>query len=327
MAINQCEALTASGERCKNQAGEDGLCSSHARAQNVARYNDADREAPPPEDAPDTGDPLPLQQPSALTAGGSEHGDDLPPPPLPPVVAGQEQPEAPPPPYPPAVGSDRPDQTPEEVFAEAIAPPPPAKLDSKSETAPYIVDDTTVARQGRGRPEPDAPLTQSGRTEERKRRLLELYLEGAISREEFDELANLRGPSPFRQAMPTTDLPPAPRKHADGSVDAFPGQTEGATSGQSEGDRVFFRSQGAERLKQVLPDGREAQFEGSIYSTNDPDIVRMLRARIDKGDALFDEDDPAVIFRCPFCAFQSMGKGAVNKHIRKDHPEHESAQL
>jgi hypothetical protein len=323
---NRCKALTASGEPCKNTALEGSeFCAVHNKGQAHPRVDERDEVAPPPEDAPETGDPLPPQAPSEQGQLG-EDAPEAPPPPDAPDVAGEEENDAPPPPHPPAVGEDRPDQDYEEIVAEARAARPAPQEDSARETVELTRDDFTVARQDRGRPEVQAPLTTSGRTERRKAYLLEELRLGTITDEEFQELADLRGPSAFRQAMPTTDLPPAPRKRDDGSVDAYPGQTEGTTSGQSEA-RVFFKSEGATELKQTLPDGRVAEFHGSIYSTTDPDIIRMMRARIDKGGALYDEDDPALFYRCPLCDFGATSKGVVNRHIRQEHPEREDAQL
>ncbi len=289
------------------------------------RVAEGDAEAPAPPDAPEAGNPLPPQPATEVHGGGDTHGPDLPPPPNPPVAAGEETPEAPPPPNPPAVGADRPEQTAEEVAEEAREQPPQPKADRKSDFVDRVVDDLVDAKGDRGRPEAQAPL-KSNAKEEYKRELVQKFLDDTITPEEMEVLAAFRGGNAFRTAMPTTALPTAPPKHSDGSVDAFPGQVEGVTEGQSEA-RVFFRSEGAENLRQVLPNGNTAKFEGSIYSTTDPDEVAMLRRRIDDGDALFYEEDPAVAYGCPFCRFTSPSRANVNGHIRTRHPEHEGVQI
>ena len=258
----------------------------------------ADKEAPPPPQPPAVGDSTPPVPGTALTAGGVEHGEDLPAPPNAPVATEVPPAEAPPPPKPPAVGDDRPDQTPEEISEEARTPP-----DSSEEPGDL------EAQQNRGAPAPYWP-EQAGSID----RELDEYI--AKNREKLlNELAleKLRGGLP--QGLPTTGLPTAALL---GSP-VLPGQTERTTQGQPEYPLVFFRADGAEDLNQVLDDGSTVSFKGSIFSTTDPATVDLLRKRIDKGRALFYEDDPEVKFNCPYCKFSSMKKATTNSHIRTRH--------
>lgn len=291
------------------------------RAERIA---EGDLEAPAPAGAPEAGNPEPPQPATEVHGGGDTHGEDEAPPPNPPAVQG-ETPAVLPPVNPPDVGSDRPDQTPEEISAAARQEPPQPKPDRKSDFADRFIDPHVDARGDRGRPEPDVPQRSNAR-EEYKRELIQKFMDNTITDEEMDVLAAMRGANMVRAAMPTTALPVAPPKHSDGSVDAFPGQVEGTSEGQPP-VRVFFRAEGAESLRQVLPNGNTAKFEGSIYSTTDPDEIAMLRRRIDDGDAMFYEEDPAVQYGCPFCRFTSPSKANVNAHIRQRHPEHEGAQI
>lgn len=300
----------------KNQPDDE------VRAERVA---EGDLEAPAPGNPPEAGNPEPPQPATEVHGGGDTHGEDDLPPLGPPAVAGEPTPVAPPPPNPPAVGADRPEGTPEEVADEAREQPPAPKADRKRDFPDHFVDDHIDAKGDRGRPEPEVPQRSSKR-EELKRELIQKFVDGTIDDEEMDILAAMRGANALRTATPTTALPTAPPKHSDGSVDAFPGQVEGVTEGQAEA-RVFFRSEGAEALKQVLPDGTTAKFENSVFSSTDPAVIGMLRRRIDDGDALFYEEDPAVAFGCPFCRFTSPSKANVNSHIRTRHPEHEGVQI
>lgn len=206
--------------------------------------------------------------------------------------------------------------------AEQVEQEAPASEDAPEAGTPTPSD--TPDTSGGATPE---TLLQPAEGNERRSDLLRrLFTGGSLTDEEITELLPAFGPISTAQNMPTTDLPPAPARHADGSVDALPGQTEGATSGQTEA-RVFFRSEGADSLRQVLPNGEYAKFEGSVFSTTDPDVIGALRARMDAGDAHFYEEDPAVAYSCPFCRFSSPQKATVNSHIRTRHPAEAHVQL
>lgn len=229
------------------------------------------------------------------------------PPPNPPVateVPGAEEQEAPPPPNPPDTGSPVPDDEDRNGFphAEVLEDP----------------QDQT-AREERGRPGPQP--AGSGPMRKRFRELMQKFWGDEITDEEFDELSNMQGPNPFRQATPTQELPTAPARNADGSVDAFPGQVEGTTQGQApfEEETVTFNSEGHPELKQVLPSSETVQFHGGLYTTSNAEEIRMLRQRINQPGALYYEDDPVAILRCPFCKFTSPSESRLKQHISKVH--------
>lgn len=216
------------------------------------------------------------------------HGGLVPaPPPNAPKTDDEPTREPAPPGNPPALGSSTPDEDPATIAAEASEQPPVVAANDGGE-----------GREHRGRPNPT-------------------------------EL-------PDSPAMPTTELPTAPSRNETGGVDAVPGQTEGTTQGQSQpgaqssiqdkpegqvqAETAIFRAPKNPSLKQYLPDGNTVKFKGGLYRTDDAQEIRMLRARQDRGGALFHEDDPVAIYRCMYCPYTSPTQANVKAHMRQRHP-------
>lgn len=280
--VKQCTANTAAGTRCQNPAtGGGDLCHVHAKAAETKAADPKDKDAGI-NNPPDVSGEVPGTKP-----------EDNPPPP----------------PNPPDVGNDRP----EGVQRFPPPPPPPEPLDSR------------VAQADRGRPSPQ--VTEPPKATSRKAELLKKLLADEITEEETDELvaiaARAGNPSPLAPGTPTTDLPTAPPRRPDGSIPTLPGQTEGTTQGQSpasaDPEKVTFNSGDHQELKQVLPDSQVIEFHGGYFTTSNSELIRMLRERINQPGALYYEDDPAAILKCPFCRFTSPSEAKLRQHIQKAH--------
>ena len=136
--------------------------------------------------------------------------------------------------------------------------------------------------------------------------------ETPVGEETVDEEAVVEVADEVVEEQPEDD--PAPKRRPKP-------QAQAVTPKEPEPNRVFFRSSGADDLRQVLDDESTVQFRGGIFSTTDPAQIELLRRRIDKGRALFDEDDPTPVYGCPYCKFSSAKKATTNAHIRTRHPE------
>ena len=84
---------------------------------------------------------------------------------------------------------------------------------------------------------------------------------------------------------------------------------------------VVFRCEQAPNLVQYIAETTAVEFKGQFYRTSDQGIVQIMRQMIDKGTALFFEDDPVVILKCPYCQFTSQSWATVKTHSRSRHPD------
>ena len=84
---------------------------------------------------------------------------------------------------------------------------------------------------------------------------------------------------------------------------------------------VVFRCEQAPNLTQYISQSVAVEFKGQFYRTSDQGVITILREMIDKGTALFYEDDPVIILKCPYCQFTSSSWATVKTHSRSRHPD------
>lgn len=83
---------------------------------------------------------------------------------------------------------------------------------------------------------------------------------------------------------------------------------------------VVFRCEVAPDLVQYITEAVAIQFHGQFFRTSDQGTIQIMRGLIDSGMALFHEDDPVAILRCPHCEFTSTSWATVKTHSRQRHP-------